>query len=265
MMMSVDQFRTACESLSTYFGVIGVFGGNPTAHKDFDKICEVMRGTIPFAQRGLWSNALLGKGGHARITFNPKVCNLNTHMDVDAANEFAKDWPESKPYIKGTEQDSIHSSPWVSMKDLGVSEDERWNLISKCDINRYWSSLVGVYRGELRVWFCEIAAHQAMLNENNPDWPGDTGLPCTFEWWKRPMSDFAHQVETHCHNCGIPMRRKGLPALSDGPEQFSEVHRHIARPKVRDRVVEFVSVEALSRTDRPATEYLKGTTPGYKG
>src|SRR4051812_19150625 len=67
-MMTVEQFEQACISLEGYFGVIGVFGGNPALHPDFDKICEVMRARVPFEQRGLWCNRLMGKGAHARIT-----------------------------------------------------------------------------------------------------------------------------------------------------------------------------------------------------
>lgn len=265
MMMTVEQFRQACISLESYFGVVGVFGGNPAIHPQFDKICEVMRGVIPFPRRGLWCNALLGKGAHARVTFNPKVSNLNVHMDREAYEEFRATWPESTPYLKGLDRDSVHSSPWVSMTDLGIPEEKRWEHISKCDINRWWSSLIGVWRGELRMWFCEIAAHQAMLNEGNPDYP-DTGLPVTPDTWRRPMADWEHQVRAHCHDCGIPLRRPGRPALGSDPIEFSETHRAIARPKVRDRQVSFVGVEALTaRPDRPATQYLPGVSPGYKG
>ena len=270
-MMTPEQFEQACESLADYWGVVGVFGGNPTMHPQFSELCRIMRAKIPYLQRGLWCNNLRGRGSDARVTFNPRHSNLNVHLDSEAADEFRRDWPESTPYIKGIEQDSIHSSPWVAIKDVISDEAERWKLIGRCDVNQHWSAMIGVFRGELRAWFCEIAGAQSMLHENNPDWDGtgqpmpDTGVAVIPGWWKAPMAAYDAQARLHCHACGIPMRRRGQAAIGGELEEFSETHRYIARPKVRDRAVQFVSVESLSRTDRPSTQYLPGVTPGYKG
>lgn len=271
VMMTVDQFDLACQSLEGYFGVVGMFGGNPAMHPQFGDLCQVMRSRIPFVQRGLWSNNLRGKGSHARITFNPRHSNLNVHMNSEAHAEFSRDWPESIPYLKGLEQDSVHGSPWVSMNDAGIPEDERWRLISQCDVNQHWSAMIGVFRGELRAWFCEVAGAQSMLHENNLNWAGtgepmpDTGLEVKPGWWKESMAAFENQVNTHCHDCGIPMRRDGQFAIGGDHEEFSETHRFIARPKVRDRSVQIVSIGgAIERSERPSTEYLPGTTPAIK-
>lgn len=269
-MMTPDQFDTALASLDGYFGVVGMFGGNPAMHPQFDELCRIMRARVPFERRGIWCNNLRGKGAHARITFNPRHSNINIHLDSAAADEFRRDWPEVAPFIKGEADDSIHSSPWVSPRDLGVPEDERWRTISRCDINRHWSALIGVVRGELRAYFCEIAYAQAALHADNPDWRGtgkpmpDTGLPVTPGWWRLPMEAFAHQVETHCHECGIPLRREGKLAIGGDAEEYTETHRWIARPKVKDRPTQLVTIQGIpERRERPSTEYLPGTTPGY--
>jgi len=262
-MMTPDEFDTACASLEGYWGVVGMFGGNPTMHPQFDKLCEIMRGRFPFEQRGLWCNALRGKGSHARITFNPRHSNINVHLDSDAAEEFRRDWPEVSPYIKGVDLDSVHGSPWVAMKDVIADEAERWKLIGDCDINKHWSAAIGVVPGRgLRAYFCEIAYAQAALHADNPDWP-DVGTAVTPGWWKANMGAFEAQVRQHCMACGVPLRRVGQLAIGGEKEEFSETHRHIARSKVRDRVVDFVSVESLARPDRPATDYLPGTTPRF--
>ncbi len=79
------------------------------------------------------------------------------------------------------------------------------------------------------------------------------------------MDAFEHQARLHCHACGIPMRREGQLAIGGFGEEFSETHRYIARPKVKNRPVEIVSIGPLERRDRPSTEYLSGVTPGYSG
>lgn len=271
VMMTPDQFDQACASLEGYFGVVGMFGGNPCMHPQFGELCRIMRARFPFKQRGIWTNNLRGKGADARITFYPRHSNLNVHLDSEAHAEFKRDWPESAPFLKGLESDSTHSSPWVSMVDLGISENERWNLISRCDVNQHWSALIGVFRGELRAYFCEIAYSQAALHQDNPDWAGtgkpipDTGLPLEPGWWRHSMAAYEAQVRTHCHHCGIPMRRQGLRAIRGDHEEYSKTHEFIARPKIRERPTQLVTIGNGVRSDRPATQYLAGVTPGYSG
>jgi hypothetical protein len=259
--MTVDQFDLACESLAGYWGVVGVFGGCPTVHPKFPKICEVLRSHFPREQRGLWANALHGHGKVCRQTFDPGVSNLNVHLDAKAYAEFKRDWPESRPF--GLAQDSRHSPVFGSMIDLGVPEEERWERISRCDINQHWSALVGVFRGQLRAWFCEIAGAQSIAMQDDPDYP-DTGVPiqapsqeqaeavarihedlgmqgvkalpgmvfsghfpmnepAVQPWWKLPMMAFADQVLQHCHNCLVPMKGYGELAQTADPDAREQI------------------------------------------
>ena len=165
VVMTPDQFEQACISLKGYFGVIGVFGGNPTIHPQFSELCAIMRKHLPQEQCGLWSNHPRGKGADCRATFNPAYSNLNVHLVREAYDEFARDWPECKRVLKGLDTswpeaegkpndivgDARHSPPWVAMRDLDVlpdghggtmpnTEENRWRLVGACDVNQYWSS-----------------------------------------------------------------------------------------------------------------------------
>jgi hypothetical protein len=255
--ISLEQFEQACITLSDYFGTVGVFGGNPCLHPQFPQLCDIMTKYIPHRNRGLWANKLFGHGAIARATFNPRRCNLNVHLDKDAWDEFKMDWPEAMPF--GLEQDSRHGPPYVAMQDVIPSESERWSLISECDINRYWSAMVCVFRGELRGYFCEIAGSQAMLHEDEPDYP-DLGVPVERGWWKRPMADYADQVRWHCHACGVPLRGFGeLSQATEGRELVSETHANIYRSKVKGREVH--SVQSLGEVQPQSlgrfTHYLQ--------
>jgi hypothetical protein len=268
VVMSPDQFDAACASLEGYFGVVGVFGGNPAMSPHFAEYCRILRERFPYEQRGLWCNHPRGKGAVCRITFNPGVSNLNVHLSAEARAEFVRDWPECARMLKGEATDSVHGSPWVAMRDVIADEEKRWGLIAQCDINRHWSAMVCVVRGELRAFFCEIAGAMAMLHQDNPDWCGtgapmpDVGLEAVPGWWKRGMDAFDGQVRTCCHACGIPMRRPGQLAIGGELEEFSSTHRYIARSRVKGRPVEVVELQVPAlRVDRPATEYLPGTTP----
>lgn len=269
VVMSPDEFERAVDSLVGWTGVYGVFGGNPAVSPHFAAYCEILRAKVPFVQRGLWCNHPRGKGPLCRVTFNPAHSNLNCHLNGEAHAEFSRDWPESIPYLKGMDRDSEHGAPFVAMKDVIQDESERWKLIGDCDINKFWSALVGIVPGRgLRAYFCEIAYAQAALHAAADDadqWP-DVGLEPVVGWWRKPMAAFEAQVRQHCHSCGIPLRRPPRLALGSEVEEFSQTHAAIARPKVRDRRVEFVDIGGMiQRPERPATNYLPGTTPGYHG
>ncbi len=263
--VSVDQFEAACASLcspgdpESYWGVVGVFGGNPCMHPKFDELCAVMRKHVPFQQRGLWSNHLKGHGEACRLTFNPAHSNLNVHLDREAYDEMVTTWPEARQYVKGLDSswpeatglppsmvgDSRHSPVYAAMRDLIPDEEERWRLIAKCDINQNWSAMIGLFRGELRGYFCEIAAAMAQLHQDEPDYP-DLGVEVKRGWWRRPMSspEFAAQARHFCHNCGAPMRGFGSLAIGGEREQVTETHAGIYNPKTKGRPVELVQLRA---------------------
>lgn len=256
--ITLDQFEQACQSLENYFGVVGVFGGNPCLHPQFPVLCDILSQYIPFHRRGLWANKLFGNGEACRRTFNPSVSNLNVHLDEEAYNEFRRDWPECRPF--GLRQESRHSPPYVAIKDLIEDEEEQWNRIVNCDINKHWSAIIVVFRGELRGYFCEIAGAQAVLHQHEEDYP-DLGVRIEKDgkdWWNQPMMSYFRQAEYHCLRCGVPLRGHGeLAQTGTGPEQVTKTHANIAKPKQEKREVQIVtSLEQLGKPVSKMTDYL---------
>jgi len=204
--ITLENFEIAVKTLIDYFGVVGIFGGNPALHPQFEDICNILATHIPWERRGLWCNNPMNHAKLMARTFNPSVSNLNVHQDRDAFMAFKKDWPNAKVF--GLEKDSVHA-PVHYIPTLPREQLEP--LIERCDINRYWSAMMGQFRNEVRAWFCEIAGGQAMLQQDNPEYP-DTGLLPERGWWQRPMQDFADQVKYHCFKCGVPMRGAPRPS-----------------------------------------------------
>ena len=270
--MSVEQFVTACESLKGYFGTIGIFGGNPATHPKFEDICSVLRFHFPKSQCGIWCNNPFGKGAIMRGTFDPARSNLNVHLNSTAFTEFKHTWPESRPF--GLQQDSRHSPVFVALKDVVHDEAVRWNMIASCDINKHWSAMIGVFRKELRAWFCEIAGAQSILHQNEINDNGeytypDTGLEVKPGWWQESMTSFREQVRKHCHECGVPLRGYGtLAQESDdkGVEYVSEMHKDIYQIKSshKDRKVQVVETLAEVKPDSLDTfiDYLGNSNKG---
>jgi Radical SAM superfamily len=263
VMITLEEYEQAVISLKDYFGVVGMFGGNPTMHPKFTALCAILRKHIPFERRGLWCNRLLGYGAVCRETFNPDHSNLNVHCDTEAWDEFWRDWPEARHKLKGQE-DSKHSPPFVAMMDVGIVEAQRWELISCCTVNQHWSAIICPVPGKgLRGFFCELAGAQAMLHAADSTWP-DLGVKVEPGWWKRSMIDFADQVRHYCHRCGIPMNRDGQLAVGGDHEEVSQTHADIHRPKVKDRTVRLITQSTLTlKSSGRAIDYLgKGSGGG---
>lgn len=257
--ISPEHFEQAVESLVDYFGIVGVFGGNPAIHPQFEELCLILQSYIPKERCGLWCNKPFGHGRVMAQTFNPAVSNLNVHLDAEAYAEFKRTWPGSRPF--GLTQDSRHSPCYVALQDVVEDEGERWDYISRCDINQHWSAMIGVFRGNLRGWFCEIAGAQAMLHQAEETYP-DTGVIVRPGWWlpKMPDSEFAIQARFHCHQCGVPLSGHGELAQSRSPEskeQFSRSHEAVCAPRSGKRPVEIVTnLVQLGTPLQLMTDYL---------
>ncbi len=252
VMMTAENFEIAVRSLKDYYGVVGIFGGNPTMHPQFEEFCNILGDYIPFERRGLWSNNLNGKGAIARRTFNPEVSNLNVHCDKEAEAEFKRDWPES---ILIGQYDSSHSPVYVSMNDLDIMYSDKVRMINNCDINQLWSAIICQTKFGVRAFFCEIAGAQAMLMESD----NDTGLAVSDNWWKLPITAFEDQIRQHCFNCGVPLRGKGSLAVGGTKEYVSKTYLPIAKLKRTKQEKELVlvkSVEDLDGRVNRATDYI---------
>ncbi len=254
VMITLDNFEQAVISLKDYFGVVGIFGGNPTMHPEFAKICGILTKHIPKERRGLWSNNLRGYGEICRMTFNPAVSNLNVHTNREAFHEMKRDWPECNPIGL---YDSRHSPPYVSMRDLGYTDEQIVYLINNCDINQLWSAMICQVNGNLRAYFCEIAGAQAMLHGDD-----STGHHVDMNWWRKPISDFENQIEKHCFDCGVPLRGKGDLAVTGKVEFVSKTHLPIYKLKKSDRTLIVVDrKEQLGGNVGRATDYINNGKP----
>lgn len=272
VLMSLAQFESACKSLATYPHTVGVFGGQPTLHPQFEQICDILCQYVPFERRGLWSNAANGHGPTCRRVFNPRCSNINVHTRKHEWDEWLRDWPDLAacigPNLKGLDSDSRHGAPFVAMRDVGLSQEEINERAANCEVQRFWSSLIGVTRGKVMGYVCELMYAQAAIHENDPDWP-ETGFPVDQMydgkyWWQLSAEAFAEQIRFHCCRCGMPLKSKGQLAIGGTLEQVSVTHAPWYRPKDRNRPVQLVTSMAELEADTlpSAIEYIQnGSLP----
>lgn len=226
--MSLECFREAVQSLKSWPGVIGIFGGNPCSHPQFEKICEILAEEIPEQwRRGLWSNDLLKHGYIVRKTFFPDGrFNLNAHGSYKAARDIELFLP-GRLIPKSASTQSMHAPILVSHHDLGISDQDFDAWREDCDINQKWSGAIVEREGKPYAYFCEVAAAiEGVLGVN-------TGIPAVPGWWEESITHFEKQINT-CDACAVPLRLKGRKDneetydISDGLRPYTNSKRPIS-------------------------------------
>lgn len=243
--MTPENFRTALRTLEGFSGVIAVIGGNPCLHPHFEELCAILRAEIiNQRQRGLWSNNVFNHQQVIAETFG--FFNLNPHNDARGIESLTR-LREKIPGLPFYTGHSTHAPLLTAIRDLEPDRREMWDAISKCDINANWSASIVQNNGELRAYFCEVAASFDLARGT------DHGVPVVPGWWNRGIDDFADQVRHFCPGCGVPARVPGVRD-ADEADTFTESNRDIAT-HTRGRRTVTLHTGAQPTGQRPVTSY----------
>lgn len=249
--MTPDNFRKALQSLKGYWGVIAMIGGNPCMHRDFAELCRIFREEVPNKmQRGLWTNNYFKHREVVEETFG--TFNLNSH----GAERAEKDLFDLHKKVQAAGAlawtyggNSDHSPILTAVKDL-YAEPEMWERIAGCDINREWSASIVQNNGELRAYFCEVAASFDLARGQ------DHGMPVTEGWWQKHIVDFGDQIRRFCPSCGVPARQKGHKDVEE-VDTYTISNADIAVKSEAENKRKIVLLDASQAINRPkrVTQY----------
>ncbi len=198
--MPLDQFKQAVDSLEGYpeyasemqgkkpIGpYIGMTGGDPVLHPQFEEMCEYLRSKFPKEQCGLWTTLPPGKEEYREI-----ICDTFHSIFV---NDHSREDIEHHPFL-------------CSIEEFETNPIHMWCRINNCWAQHSWSASINP-KG---AWFCEMAGAQAMLVDGDGGWPVKKG------WWVKMPWDFKSQVEKYCPHCGGPsmlQRRSSKDKVDD--------------------------------------------------
>lgn len=249
--MDFETFKKAVDSVVGFPHMVGIMGGEPTLHPDFERMMSYFREKIPakveyhgltqpvdwFANdntggRGLWS--ALGNKYYEHFELIQDVFPFQTINDHSS-------------------EGCWHQTLLVTRKELGIHDEEWIKLRDNCWIQNCWSAAI-TPKG---AFFCEVAAALDTLFDGSGGWPIEPG------WWRRQPNDFTDQL----HWCELCSAALTVPkALSKdeidlvSPALYEKL-KQVGSPKLKNGLVKVLDLtqslaEQSKRSDYTAIEYM---------
>ncbi len=244
--MDFETFKKAVDSLEGYEGTIGIMGGEPTIHPDFERFTRYLASKYPkkegtsclieptddfirnlkFEEQCVTEKYQEKAGSNARVTGPGLWSSI-----ISKYGEYYELIQDSFAYqcVNDHSISCYHQPVMVCRKDLGVSDKEWIGLRDNCWMQMNWSASI-TPKG---AFFCEVAAALDMLFDGPGGWPIEPG------WWKRKPEDFAGQLHW-CEWCGLALETRSRDAnegIDDVSETFLERLKTVDSPKLRKGLV----------------------------
>ena len=201
--MTLDQFKSAVDSLSGYNGIVGIIGGEPTLHPMFEEFTKYIEEKRPDPSRGT-----------SQYEFLPSFSKC--HVETMKFGDWKKGlWTCLGPGYKRNYEviqrayryqcindhlgKSSHLALLLPRKELGISDDEWIGFRNRCWVQKLWSATI-TPKG---AFFCEVAAALShLLNESD-------GIAVEPGWWRKEPEEFGDQLKLceYCSAC-LPVPSK---------------------------------------------------------
>jgi len=244
--MSLGVLEKALMSLEGWPTRIGIIGGEPTLHPQFEKICQLLKSFCPRSSFGLWTT-----GGKRYRKFKKLIDETFAFVAYNEHNEHQRNICKHQPIT-------------MAIQDIIEEEEYKEKLIDDCWVQKTWCPTIGP-KG---AFFCEVAyAIDTIL-----DGPG--GYPIEKDWWKKTPEQFRDQVDKYCKHCGmaVPSPREFLKSkkelISSGNFELYKEH-NLRRVSIDDVVVfpHQFSIEDIEtfRLDWDPGNYRGDICPDKKG
>jgi len=175
--MDLKTLEKALDSLEGWENRIGIIGGEPTLHPNFEEVCRVLQKKHPKSKYGLWTT-----GGSK---FKKYQTLINETFELISYNEHNN-------YQKETCQ---HQPITIAIRDVVKVQEIRDKLINECWVQKKWAPTISP-KG---TFFCEVAYAIDVILDGPGGWPIEQG------WWRKKPNEFREQINQYCQYCGMPI------------------------------------------------------------
>ncbi len=264
--MDWDTFVRAVDSLKGYDKIVGIIGGEPTIHPQFERFIDYLSEQymprlkpntlkLPMEPSEFTEKIRINQHEHFdRITADGNMKRLGLWSSLP--NNYYKYYEKiqkifGQQMLNDHQNDSIHQPLLVSRKDLCIPDEQWIPLRDNCWVQNQWSASI-TPKG---AFFCEVAAALDVLFDGPGGWPIET------DWWKREPDEFKDQLHW-CEICGGALFDKGRLAsegIDDVSKTLMEKLKKINSPKVKQNQVALIESKADVKDIKPmnAGKYLE--------
>ena len=228
-MMDFDTFKNAVDSLADFSGTVGIIGGEPTLHPEFEKFVGYIRDKRVNESVQHLRRPVEDMLSYIRKNMCPKEArvglwsSLNTgyYKHFEVINDTFK-----KQLLNDHDNTCLHQALLMPRKELGISDEEWLVKRDACWIQNTWSATI-TPKG---AFFCEVAGAMDMLFNGPGGWPVEPG------WWQRTPEEFGEQLQwcEMCSGCLDVPKRISNDERDDVTVGMFERLKEIGSPKARN-------------------------------
>ncbi|MBP2656371.1 MAG: hypothetical protein H6Q73_3940 [Firmicutes bacterium] len=233
--MDWETFRKSVESLHGFEHCIGIMGGEPTLHPQFERFAQYL------AERHR-ADSLIHLTRKPIVNFPQYIRDKNYFVNeclnqckgiglwTSITGQYYRNFELIQDIfnyqsINDHKNPSLHQPLLASRKEMGISDAEWIPIRDNCVIQNMWSASI-TPKG---AFFCEVAAALDMLFDGPGGWAIEQG------WWQREPKDFGYQLNW-CEICGGALFHSGRLAseeIDDVSPLLYEKLKNTGSPKVK--------------------------------
>ena len=243
--MDFETFKKAVDSLKDFKGIVGIIGGEPTLHPEFDKFIKYLtevrpeyrtKTSIKYPVKSIkaYFNKLKYRNGARNGLFSSFGEGYYKNFELIQ---------DSFVYQSLNDHSSVntHQAILIPRKELGIGDEEWIKKRDKCWLQNLWSATI-TPKG---AFYCEIAGSMDMLFD------GEGGWEVKPDWWKRTPEEFKDQIHW-CENCSLALEVPTIPATEQTDLISEEMEKKLLKIngwKMREKKYRVFDPKDYSKSD----------------